>query len=347
MSNVRLPAEWEEQDAIMLTWPHHETAWSHCLAAIEAIFVEIAMHISQFEHIIIVCQNNDHKKHIISLLALNRNNKSRFHFYAIPSDDTWARDHGPICIFRDGDPEILDFTFNGWGGKYAAILDNRISRELHRLGAFADVPFKSLDFVLEGGSIESDGQGSLLITTQCILSKARNPGFKQQEIANLFKQELGAEHILWLHHGRLIGDDTDGHIDTLARFVDTETICYVVCTDRSDAHFDQLQKMETELKKIRTKQGRPYHLIPLPLPTAKYSTNHQRLPATYANFLIINGAVLVPTYNDKNDIPALESIKSAFPKRKIIGINCAQIIEQNGSLHCLTMHFPRGTVANG
>ncbi len=346
MSNVRLPAEWEEQDAILLTWPHSKTDWSHSLSVVEPTFVEIAMHISQFENIVIVCQHNAHKKHIISLLALNKNNMHRFHFYALPSNDTWARDHGPICIFRDGNLEILDFSFNGWGEKYASILDNRISRELHRLGAFTDVPFKSLDIVLEGGSIESDGQGTLLVTTQCILSKTRNPGFKQQEIAKLFKQELGAEHILWLHHGHLIGDDTDAHIDTLARFVDAETICYVACTDRSDAHFDELQKMETDLKKFRSKHGRPYHLIPLPLPTGKYSTKHQRLPATYANFLIINGAVLVPTYNDKNDILALESIKCAFPKRKIIGVNCNPIIEQNGSLHCLTMHLPRGTVAN-
>ncbi len=344
LPNTRLPAEWEKQDAVMLTWPHSQTDWRHSLEAVEPTFVEIAQQLIRFQKLFIVCNNITHKTHIQSLLNAKTIDQTQLFFFCIPSNDTWIRDYGPMTIYKNGQAELIDFRFNGWGNKYDSQLDNNISRELYRLNAFKG-NLSSENFVLEGGSIESNGQGTLLTTAQCLLSARRNPNLSQSEISNFLSQKLGAEEILWLNHGNLIGDDTDGHIDTIARFIDAETICYVKCDTENDEHYIDFQKMEAELKQFRTKQGKPYRLIPLPMVSAKYSKDKTRLPATYANFLIINQAVLVPTYRDINDDNALSIIKNCLPNREVIGINCEQIIEQNGSLHCLTMHLPHGIVA--
>ncbi len=315
--NRRLPAEWESQDAILLVWPHERTDWSPMLAEVRHTVQTIIEAIERFEPVILI-----------------RSDK-----WDLPTNDTWVRDFGPITIEENGRPVLLDFTFTGWGGKFAAEKDNAVSRKLHAAGAFGTTALRTVDLILEGGSIESDGQGTLLTTTECLLNPNRNPHLSREQIEEQLKSELGVSTILWLEHGHLVGDDTDAHIDTLARLCPGKTIVYVACDDPADEHFASLKAMEQELE-----QFSDYRLLPLPWPGAKYDSEGHRLPATYANYLVINGAVLVPTYNDPADSLALEVIGKAFADREIIGIDCSTLILQHGSLHCMTMQIPEGVV---
>jgi agmatine deiminase len=315
--NRRLPAEWEPQDAVLLVWPHERSDWSSILAEVRYTVQTIIEAIERFEPVILVRPDK----------------------WDLPTNDTWARDFGPITIEEDGKPVLLDFTFTGWGGKFAADKDNAVSRKLHSCGAFGATPLRTVDLVLEGGSIESDGQGTLLTTTECLLNPNRNPHLSKEQIEEQLKSELGVSTILWLEHGYLAGDDTDAHIDTLARLCPHQTIVYVACDDPTDEHFASLKAMERELEQFAA-----YRLLPLPWPGAKYDAEGHRLPATYANYLVINGAVLVPTYNDPADLQALEVVGTAFPDREIIGIDCSTLILQHGSLHCITMQIPEGVV---
>ena len=263
----------------------------------------------------------------------------------INSNDTWARDHGAFSIFAKNRPVLIDFGFNAWGLKFAANLDNLITGELFRAGVFQPfVDYRNrLNFILEGGSIESDGKGTLLTTSACLLAPNRNQPMSLDQIEVYLKSTLGAERVLWLNHGYLAGDDTDNHIDTLARFCDEETIAYVQCDDTQDAHFDELHAMEVELTSFVAHNGKPYRLIALPLADAVFE-GEQRLPATYANFLIINGAVLLPFYGTIKDELAKKQLQKAFPDREIIGIDSRPLIKQHGSLHCVTMQFPEGFI---
>ncbi|MCC7300398.1 MAG: agmatine deiminase family protein, partial [Verrucomicrobia bacterium] len=262
----------------------------------------------------------------------------RVSLYEIESNDTWARDFGPITIYENGKPVLLDFTFTGWGGKFEAGLDNQITSKLHKLGAFGKTPLRRVDLILEGGSVESDGKGTLLTTAECLLNPNRNAQLDKQQVEKRLADELKTETFQWLENGWLAGDDTDAHIDTLARLCPNNTVLYVQCNDPADEHFSALQAMEAELKKM------PYRLLPLPWPKAKFDGDGERLPATYANFLVINGAVLVPTYKDSADFQALETVGKAFPNREIIGIDCSALILQHGSLHCVTMQIPEGVL---
>lgn len=264
--------------------------------------------------------------------------------YPIPTNDTWTRDFGPITVLNEGHPHLLDFTFNGWGLKFSADLDNRVTRHLHREKAFGDTPMTTFGLTLEGGSIESDGRGTLLTTSTCLLNDNRNPHLNREQIQETLRQVLGARKVLWLENGYLAGDDTDSHIDTLARLCPDDTILYVRCDDPEDEHYAALQAMEKELRALRTCGDRPFRLIPLPWPQARYGDDGHRLPATYANYLVINGAVLVPTYDDPQDAHALSAVGEAFPDRAIIGVNCLPLIEQHGSLHCVTMQLPKGVL---
>jgi agmatine/peptidylarginine deiminase len=341
--SVRLPAEWERQSALMLTWPHPDTDWYPILHEVEPVFVEISLHAGQRQRVIIVCHDEAQSRHVGELLGAQGISPDKYTLYIAPSNDSWARDHGPISVLRDHQPQLLDFTFNGWGEKFSADLDNRITSRLHQAGAFGDTPLQTIDFVLEGGSIETDGQGTLLTTTSCLLSPRRNPGLAKTDIEKRLRQYLNVQRILWLEHGHLQGDDTDGHIDTLARFANPETILYVASTDPADPNHASLQRMAEELKRLAQPNGDPYHLVPLPAPVIRDDAGHC-LPASYANFLIINDAVLVPLYGMAMDNPALEIFGKSFVRRKIIGINCRPLIQQYGSLHCVTMQLPAGIV---
>jgi agmatine/peptidylarginine deiminase len=300
--------------------------------------VSIAREIAQRECLVIVSPFIDEVKQ-----ALGKIDVSRIIFREIPTNDTWARDHGPIALFVNDKPYILDFTFNGWGLKFPADKDNQITRRLYESQAFAlETAYQSmLHVVLEGGSIENDGAGTILTTSRCLLSVNRNEYKSKDEISDYFCMLFGLKRVLWLSHGYLAGDDTDGHIDTLARFCDTSTIAYVQCTDPEDEHYRELSLMEEELKQFKTLDGKPYRLIPLPMAEAVYFDG-ERFPATYANFLIINEAVLVPFYGSSRDEAAQQQLQPVFPDRKVVGLNCLPLIKQHGSLHCVTMQLPQG-----
>lgn len=339
-----LPPEWAPQCAVMLTWPHDASDWQPWLEQVEPVFVEIACHAARYEQVLIACHDDTQRHHVAALLREARVAPVRVHLCIAPSNDTWVRDHGPITVMHDGSPFLLDFVFNGWGEKFDAELDNQITRRLHTARAFGSTPLRSVDLVLEGGSIEVDGEGTLLTTAQCLLSPKRNPDLDRPQIEAELCRLFGVSRVLWLEHGHLEGDDTDSHIDTLARFCAADTIAYVMCDDPSDSHYEELKRMEAELRAFRTQRGTPYRLVPLPWPRPKYAPDGRRLPATYANFLIINNAVLVPTYDDEADKLALSQLQTCFPEREIIGIPCSPLILQNGSLHCVTMQLPAGVL---
>ena len=308
-------AEWEPQSMVQLTWPHKDTDWAPILDEITAVYEEMAHEIRKREPLLIVDQ--------------------------IPHNDTWARDHGFITVEETSFDHkskaliLLDFCFNGWGEKFEAALDNQINRQLYDQGLVKGLYEDHLDFVLEGGSIESDGKGTIFTTECCLMAPHRNQPLTKAEIEERLKEWLGAERIVWLQHGSLLGDDTDGHIDTLVRICPDDTLLY---TGGDEDHPD-LIKMERELQELRTLDGKPYRLLKLPLPRPIYDDG-DRLPATYANYLVINDAVLVPTYNQPElDAEALRIIGEAFPDREIVGIDCRAVIKQHGSLHCCTMQY--------
>lgn len=310
-----MPAEWEPQSMVQLTWPNKDTDWAPILPEITAVYEEMAHEIRKREPLLIVDK--------------------------IAHNDTWARDHGFITVedtvggHTSKELVLLDFKFNGWGEKFEAALDNQINKHLYEQGLVKGRYEDHLDFVLEGGSIESDGKGTVFTTTGCLMAPHRNQPLTKPEIEERLKKWLGAERIVWLNHGSLIGDDTDGHIDTIVRICPNDTLLY---TGGDEAHPD-LALMEKELEGLRTLQGEPYRLLKLPLPRP-ICDNGERLPATYANYLVVNGAVLVPTYRQPNlDNEALSMIGKAFPDREIVGIDCCAVIKQHGSLHCCTMQY--------
>lgn len=336
--NRRLPAEWEPQSAVQFTFPHAGTDWADILEEVLPCFIEAIEIISRYEKVLVVCRDQNEVRPLLQNAI-----QDNLILVDIPSNDTWARDHGGITIFEEGKPLILDFVFTGWGLKFPAFLDNLITGRLQAQGVFK-IPVLHGGLALEGGGIESDGEGTLLTTAECLLSPNRNPHLDQAATEAKLKALFGVKRVLWLHNGYLAGDDTDSHIDTLARFCSADTIAYVQCLDTDDEHYAALHAMEKELKAFTTLEGKPYQLIPLPMATACFAADGHRLPATYANFLIINQAVLVPTYQVPEDEHALVQIKKAFPNHEVIGINCRALIEQHGSLHCITMQYPEGCI---
>lgn len=336
-----LPPEWAPQAGVLLTWPHEGTDWRPVLAEVEPVFAEIARQVALREPVVVACHDAEVAARVRRQLRRETVPDAQALLHVVASDDTWARDHGPITVLVDGEPLPIDFVFNGWGGKFAATQDDEVPARLHALGALGPTPLERRPFVLEGGSIESDGAGTLLTTARCLLSPQRNPGLDPQAIEAELRAALGAERVLWLQHGELEGDDTDGHVDTLARFCDARTIAYQACDDPADQHFEALRALAGELAALRTRSGEPYELVPLPWPRPRFGPRGDRLPATYANFLIVNGAVLVPVYGDPADDEALARLRGAFPGREPVAVDCRKLIEQGGSLHCVTMQLPR------
>ena len=333
----RVPAEWERQQCVLMSFPHEETDWHNPnnksdLEASLSPFIRIAQAIAYAQAVYIICKD---KNKISSMFCSTQN----MTFIEIPTNDTWIRDYGYISIIEDEEKKLLDFTFDGWGGKFEATLDNSVNKALHKKGYMGITPLESIDFVLEGGSIESDGEGTILTTTACLCNPNRNGGLAKKQVEKKLQQMLGTQKVLWLDYGYLAGDDTDSHIDTLARFVNKETIMYIKCDNKEDEHYEALQKMEEQLKTFKTIEGNPYTLIALPMTDAIYNSKKERLPATYANFLITNKALIYPTYSDKNDKIVHEIFTGLFPSKEIIPINCLKLIEQGGSLHCSTMQI--------
>ena len=343
---MRLPAEWEKQSGVQLTWPHCDTEWYQLDRVLEC-YVDIARNIVRFEPLLIVCRDIDEAKADISSVCSRCGwtlDMSRVTFCEAPLNDTWARDHGGIAVHGDdGEKYLYDFVFNGWGLKFASNLDNQLTRTIFSQGVFEDdvIGADMHPFVLEGGSIDSDGQGTLLTTTECLTSVNRNDHLTRDEIEAELKKVFGLERVLWLDYGGIIGDDTDGHVDTLARFCSPDTIAYVQCTEPDDPHYDDLAEMERQLRSFRTRDGKRYRLVPLPLPDALYLDDY-RLPASYANFLIVNDGVLVPGSGSEKDEEARKLLQEVFPDREVVVIDCRALLSGHGSLHCVTMQFPDG-----
>jgi len=329
---MTLPPEWNEQSFVQIVFPHNKTDWNQYLEEALETFVNIAKTISKYQKCLIITKNLVQAKSFFSHL-------DNLIFVQLDTNDTWSRDFGAITVQNKNEFIALDFEFNAWGKKFPYNLDNKITQKLKNTSLLELYKHKSIPFVLEGGSIDSNGNG-IILTTKCLLEKNRNPDLTQNEIEKKLLEYFGATKILWLNNGYLEGDDTDSHIDTLARFVSEDTIVYQSCEDENDIHYRELKKMENELLNFTQLNGNKFKIIALPWIQAKYYLN-ERLPATYANFLIINGAVLVPIYDDKNDKKALEIFKNIFPKRDIIGIDCQVLLRQHGSLHCVTMQYPK------
>ena len=339
-SIVRFPAEWEAQSFIQFTFPHPESDWAYMYNKVVICFVNIIEATANFQPVLVGCFD---KKMVQSYFK--NTTKYPIYFIEIASNDTWARDHAAITVLNNDQPLLLDFTFNGWGQKFEATLDNQITQNL-KTSVFKNLNIHVEDFVLEGGAIESDGAGTLLTTSECLLSKFRNPNMTKEQIDVYLKNTFGLKKILWLDHGYLAGDDTDSHIDTLARLCNENTIAYVKCNDEKDEHYEALQNMEAQLKTFTNSKNEPYKLIPLPWPNACFDEDGERIPATYANFLIVNNGVLVPIYNVPQDQEALDIIQSIFPERKVIGLDCLPLIDQHGSLHCISMQYPEQVKLN-
>jgi agmatine/peptidylarginine deiminase len=338
---MRFPAEWEPQGFVQLTWPHKDSLWYE-VEKVQECYTRIVTAILRYEPVLMVCRDQAECEEDLRRNGLT--STSGIRFVECPINDTWARDHGAISVFGDaGEKYILDFVFNGWGLKFAADLDNQITRAAFASGAFGpDVQYKDMrPYVLEGGSIDCDGAGTLLTTRECLCSLNRNEYLTQEQIEARLKEVFGLKRILWLDYGGIVGDDTDSHVDILARFCGPDTIAYTACDDESDENFAALQAMETQLKTFRTLDGKPYNLLPLPLPDALYLDDY-RLPGSYANFLIINGAVLVPGANSPKDAVAAAQIQKAFPDRHVEVIDCRPLLSGHGGLHCVTMNYPKG-----
>lgn len=332
----RLPAEWEPQQAVLLTWPRADGDFARYFEAVEKNFIEIACQIARFQAVWISTHQDDdglRQRLLDAGIA-----EERLKLVTAPSDDVWVRDYGPITVFDKGSLLHLDFRFNGWGGKFPAERDDAFNEVWAGQRAWPSY-MDSVNWILEGGAIDTDGAGSLLTTQHCVLSNTRR-GRRREDFEEMVADQLGIERVLWLTRGGLEGDDTDGHVDTLARFCDERTIAFQSCDRGDDSHHEELVAMAEELAALRTADGVPYHLVPLPLPQPIHDEDGRRLPAGYANFLVINGAVLVPTYGDPADSEALETLGNCFEGREIIGVDCRALIHQYGSLHCVTMQIP-------
>ena len=335
--NDRLPAEWEPQQAVLLAWPHAATDWADMLPEVRECYTHIATAAARHAHVVVAAPDLDTAREALAALPADK-----IHFVRVDTNDTWTRDYGAITtVDAEGTPTLHDYCFNGWGLKFAADRDNLVTRALIRAGVLSGRYDNRLGFVLEGGSIDTDGQGTILTTSACLLSPNRNGDLTRAQIEEELRRSLGARRVLWLDYGALAGDDTDSHIDTLARFAPADTIVYTGCSDPADEHFGQLRAMATQLAEMRTADGNPYNLVELPLPDAIYDDEGERLPATYANFLPLNGAILMPVYGQpQKDRLACDTMRVAFDGFDIVPVDCRALIRQHGSLHCATMQFP-------
>ena len=336
---LRFPAEWEPQAAILIAWPHAGTDWAERLAEVEETYIALVAAITRFQEAWICVADDDLQTYAEARLRSARVDMGRVRFITFDYDDTWLRDSGPITL-RDGAGfRVLDFRFTAWGGKFEAGRDDRLVESLGAAGVFGDASRQRIDFALEGGGIETDGTGTLLTTWHCL--HERHPQASRAELDANLRRWLAQDRVLWRDHGYLEGDDTDAHIDTLARFAPDDAIVFQACDDPADSHYAELQAMATQIAGLRTADGRPYRLFPLPW-AAPIVDEGRRLAASYANFLIVNGAVLMPAYGDPADDRAAAVLAEAFPGREIVQVPCRPLIWQNGSLHCITMQLPRG-----
>lgn len=340
MSEIRFIAEWEPCECVMLTLPHKDTDWDYILPeALDQYRRLVEAMTNANIHVALLCNDSGEASRLMS-----KCNKDYIRYIETDYNDTWIRDYGMLSVIRNGRLRALDFGFNAWGLKFAADKDNLVNLSLENKGCFHPHVYRNeRDFILEGGSVESDGNGTIMTTSQCLLSQNRNGGKTKGEINEILHERLGADHVLWLDHGALIGDDTDSHIDTLARLAPNDTIVFTGTRNFDDPQFEELLAMRAQLTMLRTAEGNPYNLVELPLPAPVLDEDGNRLPATYSNYLVANENVFMPTYGQPDlDMLAMRTIKIAYPTHKVIGIDCVTLTKQHGSLHCATMQVPAG-----
>ncbi|OIP52890.1 MAG: agmatine deiminase [Helicobacteraceae bacterium CG2_30_36_10] len=325
----RFIAEFEEQSFTQIIFPHAKSDWVDYLDEAEKTFINIINAIIKYQKCLVVCSD-------IQAVKRHFDENENLYFVEFETNDTWARDCSVLCVEENSNITLLDFTFTGWGSKFDAHKDNRMSRAISQ---HYSKEMQTVDFILEGGGVESNGEGIILTTAECVLNKNRNNTFTSEQITKKIKETLGAIEVLYLNHGYLAGDDTDSHIDTLARFIDKKTIMYVACGNIYDEHYKELKLMEEELQTIA--KTHDFRLIALPMTKPVYF-DEERIPATYANFLFVNGAVIVPTYNIAQDEEALNIFRKSLPHLEVVGVDCSVLIRQHGSLHCVTMNFAKG-----
>lgn len=336
----RMPAEWEPHAATWLAWPHKQDSWPGNFTPIPGVWVEIVRALQPHEQVHILVNDPVAETRVRGLLAAGKIPDHNVHLHLIPTDDAWIRDHGPIFITRRarGHTELgaVKWRYNAWGGKYPPW--ERDDAVAERIAAYLEVPAFRPGIVLEGGSIDVNGRGTLLTTEGCLLNPNRNPQLSREQIAEYLRTHLGVRHLLWLGKG-IVGDDTDGHIDDLARFVDPVTVVTVIEDDPRDDNFEPLQANYERLRHMTDQDGQPLHLVTLPMPRPIFYEG-QRLPASYANFYIANGVVLVPAFGDARDATALRTLQAVFPDRRIAGIHATAMVWGLGAIHCVTQQQP-------
>ena len=328
-----------------MAWPHADSDWSSSMGQAEPVFQAIALAVLADQDVIICCRNDAQAaeiKRFLSLESVSQSGTGTVHIVAVPTNDTWARDFGPLTLTNGTHTRLVDARFNAWGEKFDSALDDQINQHLHNGGLFGELPLEPMNIVVEGGALETDGRGTLLATRHCLLNPNRNGDVDTPWMEARLRRHLGIDRFLWLDHGALEGDDTDGHVDTLARFCSEAHIVYQGCDQPPDSHYTELQAMARELSGLQRHDGQGYRLTELPWPDPVHAPDGRRLPATYANFLITNNAVLVPIYGVPQDEAACEALGACFPGRRITPVQCRPLLEQGGSLHCLTMQLPPG-----
>jgi agmatine deiminase len=335
-----MPAEWEPHRGTWLSWPHKEASWPGKFGPVPAIFGQLARHLAEHEEVHINVAGPAMEADARRVLDSAGADRGRVFFHHNPTNDAWCRDHGPIFVQRDtgGRREqlILDWGYNAWGGKYPPFdLDDVVPT---RIGAELGLPVRHPGIVLEGGSIEVNGRGTLITTEACLLNPNRNPQLDRLGIEEYLRSYLGVSKVLWLGDG-IVGDDTDGHVDDLTRFVSPDTVVTVIEDDPSDENHEPLQENLERLRGMTDQDGRPLRVITLPMPRALYHED-QRLPASYANFYIANGVVMLPTYDEERDAEATAMLQSLFPDRRVIGIDCTDLVWGLGAFHCVTQQWP-------
>ena len=341
-AHFRLPAEWEPQDAVIIAWPCVGTDWGPRLPRIETAYIALVAAIVRFEPVLVCVADVSVCERATRLLADAGADMGRLRFVEVAYDDTWLRDSGPLTLTDGAALRLVDFRFTGWGGKFAADHDDRLTEALIARGVLGAAEHQRIDWALEGGAIESDGNGTILTTWRCL--HQRHPQMSRDEMSTMLKNSLGAKRVLWLDHGYLQGDDTDAHIDTLARFAPDDAIVLQTCDDPTDPHYEELARMHEEIANLRTADGRAYRLHPLPWPHAIVDDG-RRLASSYANYLIVNDGVVIPAYGDAADARAAEVVAAAHPGREVVAVDARPLIWQNGSVHCLTMQLPAGLLA--
>ena len=339
---MRLPAEWEPQAGVVIAWPHGDTDWGPRLPRIERAYVGLAAAIARFEPVLVCVADSVIRERALRLLGDSGTDPARLRFVEVAYDDTWLRDSGPLSLVGASGFRLLDFRFTGWGGKFEGSRDDRLVEALAARGVFRAAERRRIDWALEGGAIEVDGNGTLLTTWRCL--HQRHPQMSREQMTAILLDAFSVERVLWLEHGYLEGDDTDAHIDTLARYAPGGAIVFQTCDDPADPHHAELARMRDEIAGLRDADGKPHRLHPLPW-ARPIVDEKRRLASSYANYLVVNGGVVMPSYGDPADVEAARVIGAAHPGREVVMVDARELIWQNGSVHCLTMQLPAGLLA--